>query len=487
MKLSALMQKIPYTVIQTGDATAATSITIDSRKVKPGALFICIRGFKMDSHRFIDDVAVAGAAAVLIDACQEYYPPGLTVIKVDNTRSAMSHVAANFYGHPAKKMRLIGVTGTNGKTSTTYFIETMLEAAGFKAGVIGTIGTRVGREIIDVPFDTVTTPDPLELQQILAEMRGKGATEVVMEVSSHALSLHKTEGLLFDVGVFTNITQDHMDFHGTMDNYREAKARLFTQSKAGVLNADDASMPVIRGDLHNYMLYSLEKPCDLHAVNIDYLPEGSSFDVKINGKFEKFYLPVKGRFNIYNALAAIGTGLTLGIPVAAIQKAVGQIRGIPGRIQSVPNDKGAHILVDYAHSPDGIANIINAAREFTDGRLITLFGCGGDKDKTKRPVMGRIAGELSDYCIITSDNPRSEPPEIIIQQIEDGLRDTNTPYEIHINRMDAIQAGVKMLTAGDTLIIAGKGHETVQIIGNESIPFDDYKIVAEMLEKLSCD
>jgi UDP-N-acetylmuramoyl-L-alanyl-D-glutamate--2,6-diaminopimelate ligase len=483
MNFGALLQGVPHRVVQTGDAASVTSLTLDSRKVAPGCMFICIRGFKMDSHRFITSAAAEGAAAVLIDAEQEHYPPGLHVVKVENTRSAMSLIAANYYGHPAKALRIIGVTGTNGKTSTTYFIETLLEAAGRKVGVIGTIGTRLGNESINISFDTATTPDPLDLQHIFAAMRGMGATEVVMEVSSHALSLHKTDGFTFDTAVFTNLSQDHLDFHGTMEKYRDAKTRLFNQCKTAVLNADDAVMPFMRGTASRVMTYGIDSPCDLQALHIDYKPEGSSFQIDIDGKPTRFTLPVKGRFNIYNCLAAIGAGLSLGIPAGLLQESVKQIKGIPGRVQPVPNDIGAHVMVDYAHTPDGLVNVINAVREFTAGRLITLFGCGGDKDKTKRPPMGRIAGELSDYCIITSDNPRSEDPGEIIRQIETGLKETNTPYEIHINRKDAIYAGIAMLTAGDSLIIAGKGHEKIQIIGNESIPFDDFETATEALKE----
>jgi UDP-N-acetylmuramoyl-L-alanyl-D-glutamate--2,6-diaminopimelate ligase len=483
MKLETLMQGVPYTVLQTGDFDEADFITHDSQKTRPGCLFICIRGFRKDGHKYIDDAAVAGAAAVVIDKEQEYYPPGLTVLKVNSSRSAMSYIAANYYGNPAKDLKLIGVTGTNGKTSATYFIETLLEATKHKVGVIGTMGTRIGREVLDIPFDTVTTPDPLELHYIFAQMRDLGATHVVMEVSSHALALNKTAGFWFDVGVFTNITQDHLDFHITMDNYKAAKAKLFKQSRFGVLNADDVSMPVIRGNLSDYFTYGIENDCDLKAIHTEYTAEGSSFEIVINEKPEYFHLHVKGKFNVYNCLAAIGALLALGVPVADIQMGVEFIKGVPGRIQSVPNKLGANILIDYAHSPDGLVSVINAVREFTEGRVITLFGCGGDKDKLKRPVMGRIAGELSDACIVTTDNPRSEDPLKIINQIIDGLKETNTPYETYVDRREAIQAGIGMLTAGDALIIAGKGHETVQHIGDKLIPFDDYEVALDILEQ----
>jgi UDP-N-acetylmuramoyl-L-alanyl-D-glutamate--2,6-diaminopimelate ligase len=486
MDLNRLLDGVPHMIIQRGsrDDAAVTSLVTDSRKVAPGCMYVCIRGLRVDGHRFIKDACDSAAAAIMIDEPQPHftYPPELTVIQVEHSRKALSRVAANFYGKPAEHFCLAGVTGTNGKTSTANFLEMILEHAGHKTGLIGTVSVRVGKTPVDVPFETSTTPDPLELQQILACMRDMGARDVVMEVSSHALALHKVEGMTFNVGIFTNLTQDHLDFHGTMENYRDAKARFFAQVNAGVLNADDpVSAFIMEHYKCNWLTYGIKNECDLCAVNITDTPEGSSFDVEIDGARVHFFLPVKGRFNIYNSLAAIGAALSMDIPVAVIKEGVAAIHGIPGRVQPVLNDKGLKVLVDYAHSPDGLINIINAVREFTSGRVITLFGCGGDKDRGKRPMMGRIAGELSDYCIITSDNPRNEPPDEIIKQIEEGMKETNCPYECHVNRREAIFAGVAALTQADTLIIAGKGHEQYQIIGNETLPFDDADVAQEAL------
>jgi UDP-N-acetylmuramoyl-L-alanyl-D-glutamate--2,6-diaminopimelate ligase len=486
MDLTAILNGVPFTYVQHGDRADITAVCHDTRKgIVGGCLFIPLKGPSFDGHGYIADAVKAGAAAVLIQEEQDDYPPGVYVLKTDDTRTAMSLIAANFYGGPAKGLRLTGVTGTKGKTSTTYFIETILEQAGLTTGVIGTVGIRVGHKRVDVPTDTVTTPDPLELHRIFSEMKTLGASDVVLEVSSIALAFDKTAGIEFAVGVFTNVTHDHLDFHGTMENYRDAKALLFNQCRFGVINADDAAADVmLKGTAKNWLTYGIDNDCDLRAEHIEYMPDGSSFDVEIDGVTTHFYLPVRGRFNIYNCLAAIGAALALGLPADVIKKGVAAITGIPGRIQAVPNDIGAHIFVDYAHTPDSLVNIINAVRETTRGRLIILFGCGGDKDKLKRPKMGRIAGELADHSIITSDNPRTEKPEDIIKQIEEGIKETHSPYDIYVSRREAIFAGIKMLVPGDALIIAGKGHENYQIIGNETIHFDDVEVALEALGEI---
>ncbi|MCL2420551.1 MAG: UDP-N-acetylmuramoyl-L-alanyl-D-glutamate--2,6-diaminopimelate ligase [Defluviitaleaceae bacterium] len=484
MKMSEVMQGIACEIIQHGDAEGVDSIIIDSRKVGEGGLFVCLRGLQVDGHCFINDVAQKGASAVVIDRDQDTYPPGLTILKVKNARKSLSAIAANFYGRPADKLRLFGVTGTNGKTSTTYIMDSILRQAG-KPGLIGTVGIHLGGKNIDIPFSTSTTPDPPELQQIFNHMLNNGAKDVVMEVSSHALALYKMENLFFEVAVFTNLTQDHLDFHGTMENYLAAKAKLFGQCRYGIVNGDDQYSPQIMtiGNCEKWITFGIDNDCDIRAIHIEELPEGSAFDVEINGALEHFYLPVKGRFNIYNALATIGAALVVGIDVEQIRAGLASFEGVPGRIQAVPNDKGFHVLVDYAHSPDGLVNIINSVRAFTTGRVITLFGCGGDKDMGKRPIMGRIAGELSDHCIVTSDNPRSEPPEEIIHQVEAGLVETSCPYDSFVDRRTAIYHGIAMLEPGDAFIIAGKGHENYQIVNNKTIHFDDVEVANEALKE----
>ena len=566
MTLERLLQDVTYEILQEGEGISReiSSIAIDSRKVTAGGLFICVLGLSLDGHMYIDAAANAGAAAILVEKFspdythenpwqknsgrihprppgyegagqkRDSYPPSVTIIQVDNTRQAMAIIAANVYGRPAEKLSLIGVTGTNGKTTTTHFIEEILRGCGHKTGIIGTNGIRIGTTPVDISFATATTPDPMELQEIFAHMVERGVQYVVMEVSSHALAFYKVEGLVFDVGVFTNLTQDHLDLHGTMDNYRLAKAQLFAQSRFAVVNIEDESTPVMleHFDGDDYLTYGIDNEAGLMALHIKYLADGIAFDIGshnlatlkvdtglstrparvrrgapiitaryrlrgMTGRLRaipvkpsnqsptpphRFTISAKARFNIYNSLAAIGTCIKLGLSLEEICKI--KIKSVSGRVQDVPNSLSAHVLVDYAHSPDSIYKTIESVREFTTGQVVIIFGCGGDRDKGKRPIMGRIAGELADYCIITSDNPRTEDPHTIIAQIEEGTKPTGTSYEIIENRRDAIFAGIKMLNPGDALIIAGKGHEDYQIIGTVKHHFSDYETATEALNQL---
>jgi len=502
MNLEVLLSGVPHEIIQVGktelegalisfSSIKISSVTIDSRQAEGGTLFICLQGLNVDGHNFIAQAAEKGATAILVEKPQANYPKNVTVVQVQNTRWAMAYVAANYYNHPANKLKLIGITGTNGKTTTTYFVEEILRKLGRKTGLIGTVGAMInGAPMNNTTFATSTTPDPLELHEIFAKMLELGVEYVVMEVSSHALALHKMEGLTFDIGVFTNLTQDHLDFHGTMENYRLAKAQLFAQSKFAVVNIDDESTPTML-KLHGndpYLTYGIDAEANLVASNIDYLPRGTDFTLTMDNEgqglnWETYHLPVSGKFNVYNILAAIGTVLTLGGDEDSVRKAVSEISGVPGRIQSVPNNLGVQVFVDYAHSPDSLEKIITSVREFTKGRVITLFGCGGDRDIAKRPMMGRIAGELSDYCIITSDNPRTEDPMVILAHAEVGIKETKTPYEVCENRGNAISNGIKMLKPGDAFIITGKGHEDYQEIGNVKYPFSDYDTAVSVIKK----
>ena len=477
MELNAILQNIPHHIVQSGTTSNIQHITRDTRAVIPGTLFICLRGINTNWHHYISQVAQSGAVAVLVEELSETYPPNLTVIKVENTRHAMAHIAANYYQRPAEKLKLIGITGTNGKTTTTHFVEEILRTLGYQTGVIGTTGIKANNTPLDIPFATSTTPDPLELHAIFAKMVDLGVQYVVMEVTSHALALHKMVGLTFCVGIFTNLTQDHLDFHGTMENYANAKGQLFAQSQFAVVNKDDQYTPLMlthHGDAP-YTTYSIHALSNIHAQDIQYHPSSSCFTLDN----QSWTIPVTGKFNVYNILAAIGTARHVGAADKDISQAVATISGVPGRIQAVPNHLGVQIFVDYAHTPDGLTNIISSVREVTPGRIITIFGCGGDRDATKRPIMGEIAATLSDHCIITSDNPRTEDPMAIIAQAEAGLANIPTPYEICENRRDAIFRGVNMLKGGDTLIIAGKGHEDYQEIGTTKYPFSDYDTADE--------
>jgi len=480
MLISDLFKNIPHRIIQGNENSLdIKQIEIDSRKVEPDTLFICITGLTTNGHDYISSAVTNGATAILVEKEDLQLPKEITVIHVENTREVMSYVAANFYDNPANKLRLIGVTGTNGKTTVTCFIEEILRNCGRKTGLIGTTGAKIGTENLDISFATSTTPDPLELHKIFAHMLKAGVQDVVIEVTSHALVLHKTKGLTFHVGVFTNLTQDHLDIHGTMENYRLAKAELFAQSKHGVVNIDDESTPTMISKLGSnpFTTYAIENKTNLRAIHINHCPEFSEF--KVNDM--NYKLVPRGKFNIYNALAAISTAEVLGLDRNKIREAVSQIKGVPGRIQSVVNNYGYNVYVDYAHTPDGLQNIITAVREFTKGRVITIFGCGGDRDKDKRPIMGKVAGKLSDYCIITSDYPRTENPMDIINQVEEGIKQTNTDYLVIENRFNAIIQGVRLLSYGDSLIIAGKGHEDYQIIGTTKHDFDDYKVAEKAI------
>ena len=476
MKLYELLQGVSHKMLQGGD-TALSTVVIDSRKAREGSLFICLSGLAFDGHDYILPAVEAGAAAVLVEK-ECFAPEGVSVVMVKNTRSAMSLLAANFHGNPAKKLRLIGVTGTNGKTTTTHFINEILANCGRKTGLIGTVGAKISGKAMDFNFTTSTTPDPLELHEVFGIMAKSGVQDVVMEVSSHALHFYKMDGLCFDVGVFTNLSQDHLDIHGTMENYKLAKAQLFAKSKSAVINTDDeASETMIRHlEGRRYMSYGIDSHADLKAHSISF---GEVTDFSIYGEDEPFTLKPKGKFNVHNALAAIGTARRLGFSMDDIRKAVAKLVGVEGRIQEVPNKLGVNIFVDYAHTPDGLVNIISSVREFTKGKVVTVVGCGGDRDRVKRPIMGKIAGEMSDFTILTSDNPRNENPFHILSEIEAGTREAGKPYEVIENRKEAIHKGVKKLEPGDSLIIAGKGHEDYQLVGKEKFYFSDFETAVE--------
>lgn len=485
MKLINLLNNIEYSCINGSTDIEINSITIDSRKVKDNSLFVCIAGFNVDGHKFINSAKENGASAIICERDLEKIPDDITIIRVNNSRKALSKISSVFYGNPSSKFNLIGITGTNGKTSSTYFMESILRQYNRKVGVIGTVEIRYNGEKINIDLETSTTPDTVELNQLFSYMSENGADDVVMEVSSHALELDKVTDCEFDIGIFTNLTQDHLDLHKTMENYCQAKAKLFKLCRYGIINADDKyAKTIINSTSCNYMTYSIENESDLKAVNIKYYMNKVEFDIIIDNNMVKFELNVPGKFSVYNALGVIGVALKMGIPADIIKQGIRNIKGVPGRIQNVENDKGFNVIVDYAHSPDGIENIINAVREFTEKRVICIFGCGGDRDKKKRPIMGKISAENADYTILTSDNPRSENPESIIDDIEKGIIDITNNYEKITDRKEAIYRAVNMAEKGDSVIIAGKGHEDYEIFADRTIHFDDLEVAKEALEDL---
>ena len=397
------------------------------------------------------------------------------VIYVKDTRKAIAEIACAFYGDPSSKFSLVGITGTNGKTTTTYLIKSILEAAGKRVGIIGTNENIIGDKILLTKSTTPTTPNALELQQLFNEMVYNGAEYVVMEVSSHALELERVHGCRFSVGVFTNLTQDHLDFHKTMENYFKAKAKLFDISDKGVVNYDDEHGRRLyeTGGCDDVIRVGLGEECDLRAENISISSRGSEFDLIYKGERCHASVQIPGRFSVYNAVCAAGAAMQLGIDMYTIIKGLKKAVGVVGRVEVVPTDTDYTVIIDYAHTPDGLENIINCVKGFAEGRTITLFGCGGDRDSAKRPIMGEIAGRLSDFSIITSDNPRTEDPEKIVREIEEGMKKTDGKYTVITDRREAIAYALDNAKAGDVIILAGKGQETYQIIGKEKHDFDE--------------
>ncbi len=486
MKLKDLIKDLKYIKLIGNENIEINDLTIDSRKVKENYMYGAIKGFTVDGHKFINSAINSGAFLILCENIENIEEnENVAILQVENTRKALATICKNFYNNPTEKINLIGVTGTNGKTSTTYFLEQILLEYKKTVGVIGTIETRENGKKIDFDFATSTTPDTIELNQLFNKMIEDNIDNIVMEVSSHGLELYKVDNCNFNIGIFTNLTQDHLDLHKSMENYCKAKSKLFNMCKIGIINIDDNyANDIIKNATCKVFTYSIEKESDLQAINVKYFMDKVTFDININSKLESFVLNIPGRFSVYNALGVIGACIMQNIPIEVIKEGIKNIKGVPGRIQTIPNNKGFNVIVDYAHSPDGLDNIIKAVREFTKGKVITIFGCGGDRDRKKRPIMGEISAKLSDYTIITSDNPRSEVPESIIDEIEIGVKPITNNYEKITSRKEAIYKGVAMAKPNDSVIIAGKGHENYEIFADRTIHFDDTEVAKEALEEL---
>lgn len=477
MKLTQILNGIQtHTPILTD--VEISGIAYDSRRVTAGCLFVCVKGYQTDGHRYIQNAVAAGAAAVLVQDMPET-PPEIPCYATADTRRALAQAAANFYDHPEEKLIPVAVTGTNGKTTVTTLIKAVLEAQGKQVGLIGTNANMIGDRIL--PTER-TTPESLELFALFAEMVAAGMEYVVMEVSSHSLYLDRVYGIRFAVGVFTNLTQDHLDFHKTMENYFEAKKLLFHNCNIGVANADDPyGRRILDEKLCPMMSFAVDGTADFVASDLQFSPRGVSFSVTHAEHSFAASLGIPGRFSVYNALAAIAACTALGVPMSNVLAALATAQGVKGRAEIVHTDTDYTLIIDYAHTPDGLENIIKTVKGFAQGRVVTLFGCGGDRDPIKRPIMGRLAGELSDYCIITSDNPRTEDPIAIIRQIEAGMKETACAYTVIENRREAIGYAMQNAQPGDCIILAGKGHETYQIIGTEKRHFDEREVIYELL------
>lgn len=474
MKLGEIIKSIPGALVYGDSDIEITHITNDSRACVKGSLFVAVRGFQTDGHKFIKSAVENGASAVM---CEEY-DESLDVVQVvsSNSRISESIAAAEFYSNPSKSFKLVGITGTNGKTTVTYLVKSILEYANLKVGLIGTNQNMIGDEVIET---SRTTPDSIELQSVFARMRDANVDVCVMEVSSHALELERVHGCTYSVGAFTNLTQDHLDFHITMDNYANAKFKLMEISEKAVINTDDSYGKAMADKCPcECLTYSTKNEnSKLYAENIEMHSDCVKFDVKDI----PYRLMIPGEFSVYNALCAIGVARALGIDENTISKGLEKATGVKGRAEVVPTGRDYTVIIDYAHTPDGIENILNAVRGFCKGRVIIVFGCGGDRDNTKRPIMGKIAGKMADFCVVTSDNPRTENPLKIISMVEEGVKESGGDYVVIESRRDAIKYALDNAKKDDCIVLAGKGHETYQILNSGTIHFDEREVVKDIL------
>jgi len=481
MKLKELLKDVQVLETAIDLNMEVKDIKYDSRAVEPGDVFVAIVGFETDGHKYIASAIEKGAVAVV---CQMRPDEGVPFVRVSNSRLALALMSKVYFGDPAAGMTMVGITGTNGKTTTTLLLKHMLEAVcGAKVGLIGTNSNMIGDE--ELPTER-TTPESYELQKLFRQMADKGCTHVVMEVSSHSLTLDRVAGVQYAVGLFTNLTQDHLDFHGTMENYADAKAMLFTQCDKGIVNLDDKWAPFMlekaKCPMMSFSVDSVEG--DLFANDLRISPSGVKF-VALHGTggLARVSLPIPGRFSVYNALGVIACGLSLGLELQDCVQSLKTASGVKGRVEVVPTDGDYHILIDYAHTPDALENVLKSMKETAEGRVVALFGCGGDRDRTKRPLMGAIAAKCADFVIVTSDNPRTEVPGDIIKDILAGMKGIRTPHAVIENRREAIAYAIDNHLPGDVIVLAGKGHETYQIIGKEKHHMDEREIVAEHLVK----
>lgn len=480
MKLSDLLKDISVLSCTADLSADITGVSYDSRKTQPGHLFVAVTGYAADGHDFIPKAVQNGAAVVL---CERIPDGDIPYVQVASSREALAVLGANWFGRPAEKMTFVGVTGTNGKTSVTSLLKTVLErTVGAKVGLIGTIHNMIGDEVLETER---TTPENFELQKLLAEMLEKGCTHVVMEVSSHALYLHRVDCIPFKVGVFTNLTEDHLDFHKTMEAYRQAKAILFSKCETGVFNIDDAAVLQTMAEAPCKKLsLSAQKDADLYAENIELHADHVTFEAHTAEQTASVSVGIPGSFTAYNALSVLGAATALGIPLADAAEALKTAQSVKGRVEVVPTPgKDYTVLIDYAHTPDALENVLRSVRGYCKGRLIAVFGCGGDRDPMKRPIMGEIGVRLSDLAVITSDNPRTEDPMKIIEQILDGAKKCGKPYEVVENRRAAIRRAMDLAQKDDIIVLCGKGHETYQILGTEKTHLDEREEVAQHLSE----
>ncbi len=458
------------------------ALVCDSRAVKPGDLFVALRGTAADGHTFLPSVEKQGACAAVVESWGDVSIPQ---VRVRDTLAALPRIAANFYNHPARSLWIVGVTGSNGKTTCTYLLKQIWKAASRAMAVIGTIEYRYG----DVRAEALnTTPMPHDMQRILRDVKDRGIDETVMEVSSHGLALHRVDGIEFNAALFTNLSQDHLDFHQTMDAYRDTKKRLFTEflepGGIAVINIDDETGRRFCREIEdrNIVTYAIDRQADVCARDVELRINGTSFVLEFsNGECLTIQTRLVGRYNVANILGAAAMAWACGVPLESIRQGIESCGAVPGRLESVPNGVGAQVVVDYCHTPDALEKCLLALKAVPHQRILTVFGCGGDRDSGKRPMMGEIALRLSDRAIVTSDNPRTENPQQILNDIETGMTFDKARYVVIPDRREAIKTAVDELASGDILLIAGKGHETYQILGRKKVPFDDRELTRKYL------
>ena len=479
MKISELVKDTGCISIE-GIDRDIKEMSYNTGTVTDGCLFFCIVGYKTDGHLYAKKAVENGARAIVISRDVEV-GNDITKIYVKDTRIAMARMASNFYGNPASKLNVIGVTGTNGKTTSTFMLKSILDTAGHKTALLGTIYNIIGDKTENAKR---TTPESLDLQKMFYEMVSDGIDTCIMEVSSHSLALKRVFGVNFKTCIFTNLTQDHLDFHKTMENYFKTKLTIFDNCDTACINVDDEYGRRAASTISNRQInYGITNKCDVMAKDIKIREDGTEFTLSYKNNDIQVDIHMPGKFNVYNALGCAASCISLGISPDKIKDGLEVLTGVPGRSEIINAKNGFTIVIDYAHTPDGIVNILKTAREYTKGSLITVFGCGGDRDKTKRPKMGKAAGELSDFCVVTSDNPRSEDPKSIIEDILPGIEETNCNYIIIADRVDAIKYAIKKGKIGDVIVIAGKGHETYQILKDKTIHFDEREIVSAILKE----
>jgi UDP-N-acetylmuramoyl-L-alanyl-D-glutamate--2,6-diaminopimelate ligase len=482
MKLKEMLELLEKSEVHGDMDVEITGIEYDSRRVTSGSLFVAIEGENQDGHSFIPDALKRGASALVLQ--KDFKSPSTPMIRVSDSREVLARISAHFFGEPSQGMKMVGITGTNGKTTTSYILKSILDASGIKTGLIGTIDYRIG----DVTRRAdKTTPESLDLQRILGEMKSSGMEVVVMEVSSHGLAQKRTYGIDFDITLFTNLSRDHLDFHKTMDSYGEAKMKLFeglSQEKKAILNFDDPFSEKIRDRTNAEIItYGLKEGADFRGVIQSFTLQGSEMKVFFNDEEAVIQSRLPGRTNLSNLLGAFALGISMGYSLEEVLMGIREVHDISGRLEPVEAGQPFKVFVDYAHTPDALKKVLLALKELTPNKVIVIFGCGGNRDRGKRPIMAKVATENAHFVILTSDNPRNEDPITILNAMKKGIAGGN--YEIIPDRREAIQRGIELAKEGDTILIAGKGHEDYQVIGDEKFPFDDQEVARGILEKIS--